>query len=295
MQYSLIELESKITELPMLPAVIFELSKANPDDINFFDKLYELAHSDPALASMIISSANAASSSPNVHIHSLKAALTRVGSQTIYRLVALASVSKVFIPSRKHHKELWQHSVEVGILSAEIYKQLFGDGESVQVAYLCGLLHDIGRLVMFQFSPDVIDSIAQADWETPDDLIDVESDKLGYDHCSLGYMVTKKMDLPSLITNVIRYHHSVRALKHPKVPKTIKRILISLQVADAISVYVSRHDDCFNWCHEQLEADMIKSIIKPEWEIVLPIMPHICSILSSEIEKAEEQSRALGL
>ena len=295
MQYSLSELENKITDLPMLPAVMFELCKADPDDVDFFDDLYKLAVSDPSLAALIMSSANSASSSPNVHIHSLKAGLTRIGSKSIYSLLALASVSKVFLPSKPQHKELWMHSVQVGILTQRIYEHLYVNDNDCELAYLCGLLHDIGRLVMFQFSPDIVDVIDNTEWKTPDDLIDIESESLGYDHSSIGFIATEKMELPRIICNTIRFHHSVKALTHPKVPQRMQKILLCLQVADAISVYITRHPAWNEVPIEQLQADIITSCIKPEWKEVLPAMDKICCILSSEMEKALIQSKSLGL
>lgn len=295
MHYTLEELEAKMTDLPLLPAVMFELCKADPDDVDFFDDLYRLACSDPALASLIIASANAASSSPNVHIHSLKAALTRIGSKPIYRLIALASVAKVFIPNKPQHKELWLHSVQVAILTSEIFKDVYGKGEAAELAYLCGLLHDIGRLVMFQFSPDVIEYVEETEWNTPDDLIEIESENLGYDHSSLGYLATQKMKVPSLICNIIRYHHSVKALNHPKVPKQMQKILLCLQVADAISVYICRHTCWESLTLEQLKADILSSALKEDWTEVFPAMDNLIHLLPAHMNDASKQAQALGI
>lgn len=295
MQYTLEELEAKMTDLPLLPAVMFELCKADPDDVDFFDDLYRLACSDPSLASLILASANAASSSPNVHIHSLRAALTRIGSKSIYRLVALASVAKVFIPNQPQHRELWLHSVQVAILTSEIYKSVYGKGEAAELAYLCGLLHDIGRLVMFQFSPDIIEHIEKTEWCTPDDLIEVESVSLGYDHSSLGFLATQKMKLPTLICNIIRYHHSVKALTHEKVPKQMQKILLCLQVADAMSVYICRHRSWESLSVDQLKSDMFESVLKEDWSDIFPALDTIIKQLTEQMKNATEQAQALGI
>lgn len=293
MQYSLDEIEDQITDLPMLPSVLFELSKANPDDVDFFDDLYALASTDPSLASLIISWANSAESSPNVCIHSLRAALMRRGSQNIYKMVALASVAKVFIPSKQEHKDLWLHSVQVAIITSEVYKRVYGDGEARELSYLCGLLHDIGRLVLFQVSPCVLEQVEDSFWQTPDELIQIENENLGYDHSSLGFLAAQKMKVPNLICNIIRFHHSSKALTHPKVPETMKRILLCLQVADAMCVFFARNSEDFeNIPHKE---EFMSYVFKEEWGESEHILDDMFGSLQEHMDDAQEQIKTIGL
>lgn len=289
------EFEEQISELPLLPMVAYELCKADPEDADFFEDLYRLASSDPSLATLIISSANSAISSPAVSVLSLKSALTRVGSKSAYRLVVLSSVSKVFLPTQPQHKDLWLHSVEVGILTSHIHRLLYDDQEEAELAYLCGLLHDIGRLVMFQFSPEIIDEVEASNWKIPEELVDIENTHLGFDHTSLGYLAGKKMQLPSVICNIIKYHHSVRALRHPKVPDDLKRILLCLQVADAISAYIARYPEWSLLPDNQLLMEVETTCMKGEWVSIKPVLPEVCRKLKTMTKTALEQTKALGL
>lgn len=292
MQYSLKEIEGQITDLPMLPSVLFKLSQANPNDVDFFDDLHALASNDPTLASLIISSANSAESSPNVCIHSLRAALLRRGSNNIYKTIALASVAKVFIPSKQEHKDLWLHSIQVAIITSEVYKHVYGEGDARELSYLCGLLHDIGRLVLFQVSPSVLEQVEDAFWQTPDELIQIENENLGYDHSSLGFLAAQKMKVPSLICNIIRFHHSSTALTHPKVPKVMKRILLCLQVADAMCVFFARNSEDFdNTTHKD---EFMSYVFKAEWGESEHIIGDIFGSLMEHMDNANEQAKVIG-
>lgn len=292
---SIHELESKFSDLPMLPGVIVELCRSDPNDPNFFEDLYKLARKDPTLASLIVSTANSAASSPSHHISDIRSALTRIGSQSVYKVVALASVSKVFIPSKPAHRALWLHSLQVGSLTSSIHHHLYGKTEETEIAFLCGLLHDIGRLVMFQLTPELIELIDSKEWNTPDDLVDIETDNFGFDHSKLGYLATKKIHMPSMVCNIIRYHHSISALTHEKVPTPMKRILLALQVADAISVYITRHPDWRELSKEQLAADLQENCLKPQWSDVFSKLEDICEELDAQMALAEEQTHSIGL
>ena len=75
-------------------------------------------------------------------------------------------------------------------------------------AYVCGLLHDIGRFVQFEGAPADLTSVDEKHWMGPEELVDLERSTLGYDHALLGWHACRKWSLPEPIGEVVRHHHA---------------------------------------------------------------------------------------
>ena len=268
-----------IDQLPMLPSVLSQLMQLNPDSKNFYEDVYNLAKSDPPLAAFILSYANSAASSPNYIINSLQSALTRVGSQTIVELLTTLSVSKVFVPSLPEHKAIWRHSIETAVLASFISKISHHYAVEPEMAYMCGLLHDIGRFVLFQFAPKALHETEARGWDSPDELPLVEKEILGTSHAEIGYITCKKLHLPNVLSNVIKHHHNYDVFKNDKAPKNFRELVLIIQFADFLSVmtlktpgwetlsttelkkHIRTHCVLPNWGHHELPIDMIAEAI----------------------------------
>lgn len=292
---SLKEINDEIGQLPMLPGVLFELMKLDPEDSEFYDHMLRLAKSDPPLAAFIIGYSNSAISSPNSQIDSLQTALTRVGSRTIIELLTALSVSKVFVPQKQEHKEIWRHSIEVANIAAFLARLTPGEHNNPETAYLGGLLHDIGRFVLFQLSPRALDETDAKGWSSPDELISAELDTVGFTHCKVGYLACKKLEIPNLISSVVRYHHKIEVVSHPKAPKELQGLSLMVQVADAVSVLLTKHEDWETWSEANLREHILSYCVHPSWrDKDLPINS-LVPALPMLMEKSIKTCKSLGV
>ena len=146
-------LEHHIDRLPVLPTVVARLMVLDREDDSFFDEVLELLEADPPFAARILTAANAAASSPRDPVASIRAALVRLGSQGAARAIMDAGVSKVFIPRSDWEKSLWLHALHIGGAMRAMANEDSTGIVDPDVAYMAGLLHDVGRLVMFRPPP----------------------------------------------------------------------------------------------------------------------------------------------
>lgn len=284
-----------IDQLPILPGVLFQLMQLHPDDNAFYDQVHALAKADPPLASFILGYANSAASSPNHKINSLQSALTRVGSQTIVELVTSLSVSKVFVPSLPEHKAIWRHSIETAMIASFLSKITHHHDIDPEMAYMCGLLHDIGRFVLFQIAPKALHETEVQGWASPLELPLVEKNIMGTSHEEVGYIACKKLNLPSIVSNVVKHHHNYDVFTNPKAPQLFRELVLIVQFADFLSAMALKTPDWEKLKSSQLKQHIRKHCIMPNWgNHQLPI-DMIAEALPMLISKSDKLAATLGV
>lgn len=294
-QSNLEKITRHVDQLPMLPGVLFQLMQLNSDDNEFYDQVHSLAKADPPLATFILGYANSAASSPNHKINSLQSALTRVGSQTIVELITTLSVSKVFIPSLPEHKALWRHSIETATLASFISKISYHHDIDPEMAYMCGLLHDIGRFVLFQFAPQALQDTEAMGWDSPEELPKVEKQVMGTSHAEVGYIACKKLNLPNIVSNVVKHHHNYDIFSNEKVPKAFRELVLIIQFADFLSVMALKTKDWKKLSSNDLKKHIRQHCTVPNWgnhELPIDMIAEAYPML---ISKSDKLAASLGV
>ncbi len=235
------EMEVKIDQLPLLPQVLIKILQLNSDDDYYFEQLANLAKEDPALAVRVLTLANSAASSPLSEIKSIKNGLMRIGAETIKNLVSSLAVQRVFMPVKENQVRLWVHSVTVAVGTQRIVELLPKLKLNTEAAYLTGLLHDIGRFVMFEHASADLLEVDEHHWHSPDELIEAEIEVFKYTHTELGFLACQHWGMPEDIADVIRAHHSVLPAKIR--PGTRDGLTFCVQMADRLSVSVLEKPD----------------------------------------------------
>jgi len=120
---------------------------------------------------------------------------------------------------------LWQHSLVVGVISEWLARMLrYSDPEQ---AYVSGLLHDIGKLLLDQSIlsnyPKIVDYIQKYQ------LWQVEERLLGIDHAHVGGLIAEHWNFPTELTDAIRCHHA------PSQAKVNPRLAAIVNLANSFS------------------------------------------------------------
>lgn len=195
-----------VEELPVLPAVLVRLMALDPEDDSVFDEVVALATLDPTFAVRVVHALNKADTAPDRPIETLRGAIARLGAAHIRGLVTSLAVAEVFVPRTAHEVDLWVHAVEVATACRLIARDAPRHVDEHQ-AHLCGLLHDIGRFVMFDQTPERLRVVNELDWDDPDELVAAEVREFGYSHAEIGHALCVKWGLPAHLARVIREHH----------------------------------------------------------------------------------------
>jgi putative nucleotidyltransferase with HDIG domain len=200
-------LKSHIDRLPVLPMVLARLMTLDPDHDGFFDEVMGLLEGDPPFAARILSAANAATSGHLRPVASVRSALLRLGSQGAANAITTLAVTRVFVPRTDWEKSLWRHSIHVGAAMRVLADMDRSGVVDHDVAYAAGLLHDVGRLIIFQEAPDALHQIDEGGWHTPEALVDAERAICGIGHAELGARACRRWNLPDILVDVVARHH----------------------------------------------------------------------------------------
>lgn len=146
-------------------------------------------------------------------------------------------------------KKVWRHSIGSGILARELLSMTQGIMED-DTYYICGLLHEIGKLVMLNVFPEQLRDSVFFTGDTPDAIAAKEKERFGWNHAEIGAIYLEVNGLPREIVEAVLFHHSPGAAFHQK------GYAAGIQVADAIVRY--------GGCEEIFEPEV--EVAYGDWE-----------------------------
>ncbi len=280
-------LERRIKELPILPTVVARLMTLDRDDEDYFDHLVELIESEPNFAARILAIANSAASSPRAPIASTGAAIARLGSTVSTDVVTALGVARVFVPQTKWEKSLWRHSIQVATASRALAIVAGDPKVKPDECHTAGLLHDIGRFVMFQEAPDTLRQIDEGDWDNRETLVRVERSICGLTHGEIAEMACQQWLLPATISVTARQHHDPVATKPSSSPEDM--ILDIVRFAD-LALFPSAMGDSLDTGKERLTE------LVPHLPWFIQLSPEsLQTLITESVENANKTAAALGV
>lgn len=284
------QIEAALGVLPMLSRVVVELSGLDPSSDQFAESVRALAESDPPFALRILAAANSAASAPIQDIMSIPEAVNRLGALRVANLVTSLGVMRVFVPSSNGQKNLWRHSIQVAVAAREIATASKEDITPSR-AYLIGLLHDIGRFVMFEHDPVDLEAVDAREWKTPAELLATEEELCGFNHADLGAMACRTWGLPNEVSTAIAAHHRPAKVEPPQLDHAVRAV----QLADRISCEMLQNAEFERLSHEA-QRDVIAGFCEATDGNTVPIDAKALLNLMPTIQKASTaQIAALGL
>jgi len=280
----------------MLPSVVSRMMELDADSNNFQKDALKIISEDPTFAARVIQLSNSAYSHPLMPILTLKDAIIRMGSENILNLVTSLAILKVFVPSCQHQKNLWIHSIQVAVSARAIAIMSQVKVLAPEQAYLCGLMHDIGRFLIFSESPEELGMVEERGWKTPKELVEVEQELCGYDHAELGWHACRSWKMPELVTNVVRYHHQYyfNTTKSPEINKHA-RIIRIIQMADYLSTLMMTTDDFCAQDNKHIYQLIRKRCIVASWPETPVNISNLAKISKSIYKESETLIDNLGL
>jgi len=200
-------------QIPTMPTIAAKVMQIVNDPHSSAEDVAKFISRDVALTSKVLRLANSAFYGIPRTISSVNSAIVILGFNTIRSLVLSASVLKVF-PQKPglvkfDRKAFWKHSFMVGIASrmlAQVYRRK--KMVDMETAFSAGLLHDIGKIILEQFSNEDYLPVLKAAKEKGMPLVMVERSMLGMSHADVSGMLVDKWQMPNELKGPIVFHHS---------------------------------------------------------------------------------------
>jgi putative nucleotidyltransferase with HDIG domain len=146
-------LDSDNLLVPAMPAIAVQCMRLLEDPNQTFRRVGELVGKDPLLASRVLRLANSAAFPGKTPAITLDQAIPRMGTEGLKLALVHYSMYQAFSSRdariQSAFRGIWEHSLAVALLAKEIAGQMSGqDTVDPGVAYLAGLLHDVGKPVV---------------------------------------------------------------------------------------------------------------------------------------------------
>ena len=220
--------------VPTIPEVLAKLDRilAAPDVT--MPEIAEAISGDPALASKVLRIANSAVYGLKAQVRSLDLAVALLGMRVMRSIVLTATIFQAFAGATKgttlQLMEFWRHSFRTAVAGRMIQQRFLGEvGSTEDEAYVAGLLHDLGILVLLDgLGRTYVDLLhgAAAD-DVP--LAEREYEELGFDHADVGSVLSGRWNLPRAVVSAIAGHHE------PRLETPAPRLAALTHVADYVA------------------------------------------------------------
>ncbi len=201
---------SKIRNIPTLPIVANNVIKLtqNPDSTAF--EIAEAISQDQALSTRVLKTANSAYYGFPRKITTINYAIVVLGFNNIKNIALSTTIMDRFSKSDEDllfdRKEFWKHSLLCGIISKKISERM-GVKNSEEI-FLCGLLHDFGKLILDSCFHDEFVLALQMSKEKNITIKKAENAIFKFNHSGVGAFVLKSWNLPQSLVKTVEFHHS---------------------------------------------------------------------------------------
>lgn len=285
----------QLDALPTLPAVVMKLLQVIDADESNAQQVVELVRADPSLTVKVLAlcQSTARTQGSRQEVATLDRAVVMLGFDAVRNAVLSIKVFEIFSKDAGapdsatiefDRAAFWRHSLAVGLaaelIAASQRKRL---GVNPEDAFVCGLLHDIGKLALDHVLPRSYQRVIELTEQQQRNIADIEKRVIGLDHHTAGKRLAEHWQLPHLLIDAIWLHgtplHLVPELDH-------KRMIGLIGLAD---VLVRRNHIGYSGNHN------LRDSIRDRAEALGLDVDEVEKVVAQLHEAVQRHSAALGL
>jgi len=174
-------------------------------------RVASLMERDPSLASLVLRIANSSFYRRGAATTDIRQAVTLLGGGKLKELVVGAAAMSVVRGKTKLARSWRDHCAGTAAVGRQL-AVVVGSSVDPSVAFLSGLLHDLGKLLLLETREIAYDAMAEAHAPSDEDMPAAERVVCGFDHAVLGGHVLRTWEIPDPIPRIVAWHHQpVRA------------------------------------------------------------------------------------
>jgi HD-like signal output (HDOD) protein len=210
------KIETLKIKLPEIPSIVNQLNDITADPYASANDVAEIVNKSPSLTAVLLRIVNSAFYGFPAKIDTVSRAVTLIGSKEITGLALGISTMQVFkdIPEDIiEMKSFLRHSLLCGLISRIIASQK--NMPQTEQMFVSGLLHDIGRLIVYKYFPDQAKCILKVAFDTQQSLYRAESDVIGCRHTDIGKFLLRDWKLSSTLESNVHFHHQPSGAADP--------------------------------------------------------------------------------
>ncbi|MCK5147497.1 HDOD domain-containing protein [bacterium] len=199
---------ARATPMPTLPASavrILELSKGDETDV---EEIADAVMTDKVLTARMIRLVNSAFWGLRRQVTSIREAIVYLGLHQIRSIVLTTSLFNTFESKNPHFDvtHIWEHGLGCAMISRRIAKM--AGYKDLEKAYIAGLMHDIGKVILSQYSLQEYDRVLELVRLGDHTFYDAETEILGVNHTDFATWFKTQWGFAEELAEVIAMHHS---------------------------------------------------------------------------------------
>lgn len=210
--------------LPSLPDVVLRINSMI-DDVNVgLAEMGAIAAQDPAITARVLRLANSGYYGLREQVTSAEQAATVIGARALRNVAMQVSILQRYEHLRSvpdfDLDELWEHAVLTARLAQGLGETCYArTGLAPDDYYACGLLHDVGKVVMLEGVTDAYVECMRHARRTGSTLHKAEEQVFGFTHIEVGSLLASQWQLPERVAQAIEFHHGPTAAlqEHPHI------------------------------------------------------------------------------
>lgn len=243
------EFSNAIQDLPQFPQNIEKLNKLLDSDDSKISDIANQISNDVALTGELLKTVNSAAFSLQTPCSSIADAVKMIGTRGIKNMLYSIGSLNIFAAQTKKNEDLWKHSYQVAFYSYNLAKNFCkSDNSVVEDAFVCGLLHDMGKVIFETNCPEYLENVKKICKDKITSLDLFEKIISGVNHGEIGAKIAEKWNFPESIINVIRFHHSPE-----NAPEATKILAAIIYIADLMVHY---HNSDIQYC--QIDKNILE-------------------------------------
>jgi putative nucleotidyltransferase with HDIG domain len=221
-----------ITRLRPMPSNVTRILREIEKPEITIEMLVGLISLDQALAALVLQMSNSVSLGYARTCSTLREAIMQIGLERLKSILLTSAVTDSLkcslIGYRLGVGELWHHSLVTGVAAEWLAQALHYPNPDE--AYVSGLLHDMGKLLLDQYVLENYEMILEFVQKNRLQLWQVEEKMIGIDHANVGGLIAARWNFPVVLVDAIRFHHT------PSFARVNQRLPAIVNLANAFSV-----------------------------------------------------------
>jgi len=197
--------DSSDAAMPMLPALAADVMSLAIDPEVSIARIARVIAKDQVLATRVLKLANSAYCAPMQEITTVNDAIVRMGTGPVRNVVLAVCFTSRLQGANVYGtqgRELMDHAIGTAYLARLVAEKL---GEDADEAFMCGLLHDLGKLLLLKLSRDFIKYGAPT--PSAQEIETVYKER----HPEIGAQLMRQWQLPEALEHPVRFHHDPNA------------------------------------------------------------------------------------
>jgi putative nucleotidyltransferase with HDIG domain len=202
------DLIGELRDAPTLPFIAAKLVNTIENPASTALDVARIVMSDQATSSSILRLANSAHFGLTRRVGTIKEAVVIVGFRNVQHIAIGISVLREYLEATDADafdcRRLWLHTIAVGCAAKILAREV---GAHEEEAFLCGLLHDLGKVFLASRQPEEYARAVGLSHEADITIWDAEQRTFGYNHAEVGEAAMAAWHLPDHVPAAARWHH----------------------------------------------------------------------------------------